>query len=63
MLLGPYRRSKLLNSSCRLFRNPDYYHTCYCLSGLSLAEYDYDWDSRTQDFIPQKVDANPLLVS
>jgi protein farnesyltransferase subunit beta len=25
-------------------KNPDFYHTCYCLSGLSLAQYDYTDD-------------------
>ena len=24
-------------------KNPDYYHTCYCLSGLSLAQYLFSW--------------------
>jgi len=24
-------------------KSADYYHTCYCLSGLSLAQHDYNW--------------------
>jgi protein farnesyltransferase subunit beta len=26
-------------SAAIIFRSPDFYHTCYCLSGLSLAQH------------------------
>ncbi|KAI9332298.1 terpenoid cyclases/protein prenyltransferase alpha-alpha toroid [Zopfochytrium polystomum] len=31
-------------------KNPDYYHTCYCLSGLSVAQHQYRWEGSKLDF-------------
>ncbi|KAI9005628.1 farnesyltransferase, CAAX box, beta [Hyaloraphidium curvatum] len=31
-------------------KSPDFYHTCYCLSGLSLTQYDYSWDPVNLEF-------------
>lgn len=34
-------------------KQPDYYHTCYCLAGLSAAQYQYTYDhTRQQDHHP-----------
>lgn len=32
-------------------RNPDFYHTCYCLSGLSVAQHEYSWDGEIGEFL------------
>ncbi|KAI8824838.1 farnesyltransferase, CAAX box, beta [Fimicolochytrium jonesii] len=32
---------------------PDYYHTCYVLSGLSLAQHSYAWDEKEDDIVVQ----------
>ncbi|KAJ3073384.1 hypothetical protein HDU98_001675 [Podochytrium sp. JEL0797] len=31
-------------------KNPDFYHSCYCLSGLSIAQHTYVWSAEKQDF-------------
>jgi protein farnesyltransferase subunit beta len=31
-------------------KSPDFYHTCYCLSGLSLAQHYYTYDTIQEDF-------------
>ncbi|ORY48617.1 terpenoid cyclases/Protein prenyltransferase [Rhizoclosmatium globosum] len=32
-------------------KHPDYYHSCYCLSGLSIAQHNYVWSEDEQDFV------------
>ena len=34
-------RERELPISPYLYRTPDFYHTCYCLSGLSVAQHCY----------------------
>jgi len=31
-------------------KSPDFYHTCYCLSGLSIAQHYYTYDTIQEDF-------------
>ncbi|KAG4095708.1 terpenoid cyclases/Protein prenyltransferase [Neocallimastix lanati (nom. inval.)] len=31
-------------------KSPDFYHTCYCLSGLSIAQHYYIYDTVQEDF-------------
>jgi len=31
-------------------KSPDFYHTCYCLSGLSIAQHYYIYDTIQEDF-------------
>ncbi|KAI9209874.1 terpenoid cyclases/protein prenyltransferase alpha-alpha toroid [Polychytrium aggregatum] len=31
-------------------KGPDYYHTCYCLNGLSAAQHHYRWNTELNDF-------------
>jgi len=33
-----------------MIRSPDFYHTCYCLSGLSIAQHYYIYDTIQEDF-------------
>ncbi|KAI8833062.1 farnesyltransferase, CAAX box, beta [Chytriomyces cf. hyalinus JEL632] len=40
-------RDKPDKSVCR---SPDFYHTCYCLSGLSIAQHTYSWSTETLEF-------------
>ncbi|KAI8593264.1 terpenoid cyclases/protein prenyltransferase alpha-alpha toroid [Geranomyces variabilis] len=42
-------------------KSPDYYHTCYVLSGLSIAQHSYRWSSSEEDIIPRS-DAKPCIV-
>ncbi|KAJ3399146.1 hypothetical protein HDV05_002024 [Chytridiales sp. JEL 0842] len=32
-------------------KSPDYYHTCYCLSGLSVAQNVYEWNHDTKGYL------------
>ncbi|KAI8916556.1 terpenoid cyclases/protein prenyltransferase alpha-alpha toroid [Powellomyces hirtus] len=32
-------------------KGPDYYHTCYVLSGLSIAQHKYTWNAEQEDII------------
>ena len=34
-----------------LFRMRDYYHTCYCLSGLSVAQHFTEWDKQHETVV------------
>ncbi|KAJ3054291.1 hypothetical protein HK097_002173 [Rhizophlyctis rosea] len=38
----------------------DYYHSCYCLSGLSVAQHYYEWDVEKQDIVLSSKD--PFLL-
>ncbi|KAJ3341394.1 hypothetical protein HDU83_006625 [Entophlyctis luteolus] len=38
-------------------KHPDLYHSCYCLSGLSIVQHDYMWNKQTADFL-----ANDFLI-
>ncbi|KAI9344293.1 terpenoid cyclases/protein prenyltransferase alpha-alpha toroid [Obelidium mucronatum] len=40
-------------------KHPDYYHSCYCLSGLSIAQHNYSWSLELQDFV---LSPNTLIV-
>ncbi|KAI9102487.1 terpenoid cyclases/protein prenyltransferase alpha-alpha toroid [Phlyctochytrium arcticum] len=35
-------------------KSPDFYHTCYVLSGLSIAQHKYTWDAKIDDLLPVK---------
>ncbi|KAI8619934.1 terpenoid cyclases/protein prenyltransferase alpha-alpha toroid [Chytriomyces sp. MP71] len=32
-------------------KHPDFYHSCYCLSGLSISQHTYTWSADLNDFI------------
>lgn len=33
----------MVELKCNAYRRPDFYHTCYGLSGLSVAQHKYAW--------------------
>ncbi|KND04533.1 uncharacterized protein SPPG_00259 [Spizellomyces punctatus DAOM BR117] len=43
-------------------KNPDYYHTCYVLSGLSIAQHRYAWDPVQEDIIVADGERGPVVV-
>ena len=49
---------------------PDYYHTCYCLAGLSITEYEFaygnnhlDWSNTSKNPHPLVSQLNPVFVT
>lgn len=43
-------------------KSPDFYHTCYCLSGLSIVTHSYSWDTSISDFTVVENDTHVVVI-